>query len=187
MKDKVMNVLKNGAMTVEEISATSGVSAPAVEIILENLTQLGMVQPVDGKYTLTTAPVPVQNEGDIMQTVQTQTSKKTEELTLTPEQAEFRKLVQNKRGDIYDANKVLIHRGAQILFAGCGKKAFRYKIAVSGFSDKEPIEYPVMYLDWDDSALYDEGGIRDQIEAIVGKPQPTIAPTIVATGVQGAK
>lgn len=177
--------------TVEQITAVAGskgVSSEAVSVVLTNLIKSGEVVVNNGLHTYVGAP----------QVAPAPQNKK--QLNLTPEQENFRKLVQAKRGDIYDANKVLIHRGAQVLFAGCGPQAFRYKIAVSGFSDKEPVEYPVMYLDWDDSALYDEGGIRDQIQAIVGKPEPVIAPTIVAQpvvqtpqqpvvqpGVQGAK
>lgn len=109
-----------------------------------------------------------------------------EEVVLTPEQEAFRDHVCKNKGKIYDAQReevILIHRGNQILFAGCGEQAFRYKIAVEGLSDKNPVEFPVMYLDWDDTALYDEGGVYDQLESIIGKPikTPTIQPTIRAT------
>lgn len=103
-------------------------------------------------------------------------------LKCTPEQEAFGILVQERRGDIYDALEEaqinLVHRGAEILFAGAGEKAFRYRIGVSGYSDKEDVELPVMYLDWDDLALYDQGGIADQIKNLLGQKTQTTKPQI---------
>lgn len=104
-------------------------------------------------------------------------------MNCTPEQVEFAKNVRDNKGKIYkaqDEGKVFIHRGAQVLFGGAGKESLRYKIAISGFSDKEPVEYAVMYLDWDDTALYEEGGLAEQIKSVIGNPKPKIAPAIVA-------
>lgn len=136
------------------------------------------------------------NVGDNMKVNQNNSQKvnggrTNKEIELTPEQEDFRDHVCKNKGKIYDAQEqgtVLVHRGNQILFAGCGSQAFRYKIAVEGLSDKNPIEFPVLYLDWDDGALYDENGIADQLEPIIGKPRktPAIQPTIQAT-VMGGK
>ena len=91
------------------------------------------------------------------------------ELNCTPEQEAFAELVNNNKGRIFDAEQILIHRGCEILFGGAGRKALRYRIAIElNLSDKEPVEEFPLYLDWDDSALYDEGGIADQIRAILG-------------------
>ena len=91
-------------------------------------------------------------------------------LNCSPEQVEFAELVQRNKGKIFDADVVLKHRGAEVLFGGAGPKALRYKIAISGYSDKDEVEEVPMYLDWDDSALYDEGGIADQIRDLLSIP-----------------
>lgn len=204
MKNQILNTLKNGNMTVEEVATITEISVPAVDIILKNLSEAGIVTELDGKYSLPTEVTPVAEvapETEVVipaiQTTQTPTKqvkdmKNKKTLNLTPEQQAFRNLVQKKRGAIYDEQekgKIFVHRGNQVLFAGCGDQALRYKIAVVGMSDKESVEYAVMYLDWDDSALYDKDGLADQIKAIVGNPVPQIKPTIVANqaGVQGAK
>ena len=91
------------------------------------------------------------------------------ELNCTPEQEAFAELVNNNKGRIFDSEQILVHRGCEILFGGAGKKALRYRIAIElNLSDKEPVEEFPLYLDWDDSALYDEGGIADQIKVILG-------------------
>ena len=42
-------------------------------------------------------------------------------------------------------------------------------------SDKEEVEEVPRFLDWDDTALYDEGGIADQIREFLGsKPEPKV-------------
>lgn len=114
-------------------------------------------------------------EGDIMNEKNYQTQS-TQKVVLTKEQAGFKNLVCKNKGRIYDAQEeqpFLTHRGVQIAFGGCGEKAFRYKVALDlGFSDKEPVEIKVFYLDWDDSALYDEGGIADQLRSFLGTPVP---------------
>lgn len=142
------------------------------------------VFPIDGKNEVDIMNQTVNKKGN---KVVEQKGNKVAKLNCTPEQKAFAKLVKDNKGVIYDANQVLTHRGAQVLFGGCGDKSLRYKIAVSGFSDKEEVEYAIMYLDWDDSALYDEGGLADQIREIVGEPEPEIVPVISAIGVQGAK
>lgn len=90
---------------------------------------------------------------------------------LTKEQNDFRTLVCNNKSKIYKAQEeapFLTHRGVQIAFGGCGEQAFRYKVALDlGLSDKEPIENVVLYLDWNDSALYDEGGIASQLKELL--------------------
>lgn len=199
MKNQILDTLTNGNMTVEEIATVTEISLPAVEIIVKNLVASGQLTEVDGKYGLATS-APIIIEAPTMETpvttqqqVKTMNNKKEKkQLELTESQKAFRELVQKKRGAIYDAQEqgnIFVHRGNQVLFAGCGNQALRYKIAVVGMSDKEPVEYAVMYLDWDDTALYDKDGLADQIKAIVGNPLPQIQPTIVAnqTGVQGAK
>ena len=124
-----------------------------------------------------------------MQGLKTTPTKGKKVVECTPEQRAFANSVCKNKGVIYDAQKagtVFTHRGNQILFAGAGDDALRYKIAVAGLSDKNPVEFPVLYLDWDDSALYDEGGLADQIKPILNQSsQPTIAPTITATAVGG--
>lgn len=90
---------------------------------------------------------------------------------LTKEQNDFRTLVCNNKSKIYKAQEeapFLTHRGVQIAFGGCGEQAFRYKVALDlGLSDKEPVENVVLYLDWNDSALYDEGGIASQLKELL--------------------
>lgn len=106
-------------------------------------------------------------------------------LNCTQEQLDFAKNVCDNKGKIYkaqDEGQIFTHRGAQVLFGGAGKESLRYKIAVSGFSDKEAVEYAVMYLDWDDTALYEEGGLAEQLKSVIGNPKPQIAPAIVAVG-----
>lgn len=197
MKNQILDTLANGNMTVEEIATVTEISLPAVEIIVKNLVASGQLTEVDGKYGLaTSAPIiietPVATQQKQVKTMNNKQQKEKKHLELTEAQKAFRELVQKKRGAIYDAQEqgnIFVHRGNQVLFAGCGDQALRYKIAVVGMSDKEPVEYAVMYLDWDDTALYDKDGLADQIKAIVGNPLPQIQPTIVAnqTGVQGAK
>lgn len=104
-------------------------------------------------------------------------------LSCTAEQVEFAELVQRNKSKIFDADEVLKHRGAEVLFGGAGPKAFRYKMAIAGYSDKEEVEEVVMYLDWDDSALYDEGGLADQIRDLLSIPlkgQTKLTPAIKA-------
>ena len=96
----------------------------------------------------------------------------------TPEQLEFRELVNKNKSRLFAEDVPLTHRGVEIKFGGCGPKAFRYLIAIANMSDKDEIEEVPMYLDWDDTALED---IVPQIEAILGikKSQTKIAPIIV--------
>ena len=104
------------------------------------------------------------------------------QLNCTPEQKAFARLVKARKSDIFDAKKIFIHRGAEVVFGGCGDKAFKYKMAISGYSDKEPVELKEFWLDWDDSALYDEGGLADQIKELLGETtlQPVLTPAIQA-------
>lgn len=88
-------------------------------------------------------------------------------LSCTKEQADFAELVNKNKGKLY--NQLLTHRGVNIQFGGAGRKTLRYLVAFEGLSDKEELEYVPLYLDWDDTALEDEGGIRDQIQEILGK------------------
>ena len=133
----------------------------------------------------------VNNKGDNMKTIQKTTttvnrmksSKKV--LNCTPEQAKFARDVQANKGKIFDATDegmTLTHRGVEIKFGGAGDSSFRYLIAVAGMSDKDEIEEVPMFLDWDDTALYEEGGIADQIREFLGqepeKPKVNLKPMI---------
>lgn len=192
MQYKIINSIQNGNVTVEQLRKDTQLSPKALEITLKELVSNGILGiNSDGSYYNAVYESPIQpqqknityqnkNRGDTMQKQNAfKPSKK--QLNCTQEQQDFARLVKSRKGDIFDANQVLIHRGAQVLFAGAGDQAFRYKIAVQGFSDKEPVEYPILYLDWDDSALYDEGGLADQIREILRvQAQPTIQPTIQA-------
>lgn len=130
-------------------------------------------------------------EGDNMNNVKTTTkvnrqmnsSKKV--INCTPEQAKFARDVQKNKGKLFDAADEgikLLHRGIEIKFGGAGDSSFRYLIAVAGMSDKDEIEEVPMFLDWDDTALYEEGGIADQIREFIGqepeKPKTTLKPMI---------
>lgn len=192
-----MNSIHNGNLTVEQISKDIDVSEKDVSIVLNELISTGILgRNADGSYynavydsPIKTQPKTTANKftkGDKMKS-QTNHSKATrgrKKLNTSKEQRDFARLVRANKSKLFDLNEVLIHRGCEVLFAGCGSQAFRYKISVSGFSDKEPVEYPVLYLDWDDSALYDKGGLADQIKELLGvqdtPAQPQLAPTIQA-------
>ena len=105
-------------------------------------------------------------------------------LKCTPEQKEFAELVNNNKGKLFDLESPLIHKGCEIAFGGAGGKALRYKIALElNLSEKEPVEEIVLYLDWNDNALYIPGGIADQIREILGansSPKTTLKPVSLA-------
>ena len=194
MQYKIINSIQNGNVTVEQLKADTGLSPKALEIGLKNLVSDGILGiNADNSYynAVYESPVPQQKKainhnknssGDKMNMrKQTQTQSK-RQLNCTPEQKAFANLVKARKSDIFDAEKVFIHRGAEVVFGGCGDKAFKYKMAIAGYSDKEPVELKEFWLDWDDSALYDEGGLADQIRELLGETtlQPIIKPAIQA-------
>ncbi|MDO5815917.1 MAG: hypothetical protein Q4Q18_09780 [Methanobrevibacter sp.] len=130
-------------------------------------------------------------EGDNMNVQKTTTTKVTRPMksskkviSCTPEQAKFARDVQKNKSKLFDAadeGMKLIHRGIEIKFGGAGESSLRYLIAVAGMSDKDEIEEVPMFLDWDDTALYEEGGIADQIREFLGQttePKVQLKPMI---------
>lgn len=197
VQNKIQEAIRNGNLTDEQIQNSTGLSPNAVKIGVKGLINSGIVSiNPQGYYSILSGTNEVfknntfkNKKGDKMNSRNLRTTRGkfsiSPKLNCTPEQEQFGILVQENKGAIFDAEVILEHRGAQIVFAGAGNQAFMYRIGISGYSDKEEIEMPSMYLDWDDTALYDEGGIADQIREILGAstPKPTIAPAITAQAV----
>lgn len=196
VQSTILNAISSGNVTDEQIQTSTGLSPKAIEFGIKELITNGIIA-IDGSgnyyncYSYggseVTPKTTSTKAGGNMKTTPIQTNGpskgKKKKLNCTPEQKDFAELICSNKGKIFNAQdegQTFIHRGAQVLFGGCGDQAIRYKIAISGFSDKSPVEYAVMYLDWDDSALYEEDGLADQLKAIVGKPKPKIAPAITA-------
>lgn len=168
------------------------------EAIRDGILQLINSNEIDvtpeGHYKIKTQVNNISNkrtiEGDNMNNVKTTTKvtrpmKSSKKVKCTPEQVRFAAYVQDNKSKLFDAadeGMKFIHRGVEIKFGGAGEYSFRYLIAVAGMSDKDEVEEVPMFLDWDDTALYEEGGIADQIREFLGqepeKPKVTLKPMI---------
>ena len=126
-----------------------GISEQQVGIAIDELINKNIIKEVSEGYFRSSING---HSGDIMNKKVNVNNQKI--VKCNKEQAEFRNLVNRYKSRLM--GKIITHRGVEIEIAGAGNQAFRYKIAVAGLSDKEPVEHPVMYLDWDDTALQDD-------------------------------
>lgn len=170
-----MNFKNNIVKTVQEkINSSNGITMPSLigEMEKEGISSLDTGIAVD--FLIKESLIKESSQGMFVSINGIVGDNMNEKRQLTQEQKDFRTLVCNNKGKIYDAQKdapFLTHRGIEIAFGGCGEKAFRYIIALDlGLSDLEPVERIPRYLDWNDPALYDEGGIADQIKELLGTP-----------------
>lgn len=83
-------------------------------------------------------------------------------------QEEFKQLCLEHKDELI--GKIITHRGVQIKIGGAGNSTLMYYIAVKGLSDKKEVEYPKLFLDWDDTAL--EEDIVPQVHSILGAIEP---------------
>jgi len=183
------------ALVATYAKADYNLSESAVKDGLIQLISSGeVIVTPEGHYKIKTQVNNISNkrtiEGDNMNNVKTTTKvtrpmKSSKKVKCTPEQAKFATYVQDNKSKLFDATDEgmkFIHRGVEIKFGGAGEYSFRYLIAVAGMSDKEEVEEVPMFLDWDDTALYEEGGIADQIRKFLGqepeKPKVTLKPMI---------